>query len=98
MEHEGEKAGRFEDDSALIISACIKTVERLLPIHEAQALIYLRLNGNFGRTPGKFQRRRVAEWIAPSELQSPPSLPAFPPSCSFPHRAGTDFRLGKIAG
>jgi GxxExxY protein len=108
MEHEGGKAGRFEDDSALVISSCIevhrtlgpgllesayerclchelslrgvpfqrqrevplvykglslecgyrldivvgerllieiKAVERLLPIHEAQALTYLRLTG-----------------------------------------------------
>ena len=59
MEQEGRKVGRFEDGSADVIGAMIevhrclvvgagilvelKAVERLLPIHEAQVVTYLRL-------------------------------------------------------
>jgi hypothetical protein len=42
MQQEDRKVGRFEDGTDRILVE-LKTVERLLPIHEAQVVTYLRL-------------------------------------------------------
>ena len=77
-------------DSAVIIE--LKTVEKILPVHEAQMLTYLRLSGlerglllNFNSVPLKAGIRRINKPI--SSPVSPVSLP-FP----CPSKSGTSKR------
>jgi GxxExxY protein len=63
----------------------IKAVERLLPVHEAQVLTYLRLTGlrvallvNFNVEALRRGLRRLTH--------NPKTLPAFPPSCKSESR------------
>lgn len=72
-------------DNAVIVE--LKTVEKILPVHEAQILTYLRLSGlarglliNFNSVPLRRGIRRLNKSI--------PS-PVSPVSPSFPSKSGT---------
>jgi GxxExxY protein len=61
----------------------IKSIERLLPVHEAQLLTYLRLSGirtglliNFGAAVLREGIRRMSLREAPESVSPPPRLPA----------------------
>jgi GxxExxY protein len=61
----------------------IKSIERLLPVHEAQLLTYLRLSGirtglliNFGAAVLREGIRRMSLREAPESFSPPPRLPA----------------------
>jgi GxxExxY protein len=61
----------------------IKSLERLLPVHEAQLLTYLRLSGvrtglliNFGAAVLREGIRRMSLREAPDSFSPPPRLPA----------------------
>jgi hypothetical protein len=99
VEQEGGKAGRFGDGSEIVIGACIedlvvdgalvveiKAVDRLMPIHQAQVLTYLRLTGlrvgllvNFHSEVIKTDLRRLTLSPAfPSSRLPVPPLPLRP--------------------
>jgi GxxExxY protein len=74
-------------DHAVIVE--LKTVEKILPVHEAQMLTYLRLSGlerglllNFNSVPLKAGIRRM------NKSNSSPVSPVSPPS-PFPSKSGT---------
>jgi GxxExxY protein len=77
-------------DHAVIVE--LKTVEKILPVHEAQMLTYLRLSGlerglllNFNSVPLKAGIRRL------NKSNSSPVSPVSPPS-PFPSKSGTSKR------
>jgi len=71
----------FVVEDAVVLE--IKSLERLLPVHEAQLLTYLRLSGirtglliNFGAAVLREGIRRMSLREAPESFSPPPRLPA----------------------